>query len=375
MKTKALPAAVALACALVLSPTSARAGAQQEAAPPKAEAETTDLRARVAELERRLQLLEQAMVEKDARIAELQARLNQRGGGPGMELPEFRFRINPEELQPHMRELEDFLRGRLDRGWDDEPKGQPWEREALGAPKPRLGVALQDATPELAARYKNDVKTGAFITEVQPDSVAEKAGLMPGDCVLNFDNKPIEGAQDLVETVRAAPEGRHGLIVKRRGEELALQINLDKPAAAPFPEAPQRGWWRGRDRAAGRMGKETVEVKASALELTPQLAEALKLDDQQRKKMEEVLAAHSKKLSEEYAEQTAAGRRGLLAVNTDPTALIRKHGAAAEDELRGTLTEEQLRIWRDWRARRQGVSISRHLETGPQGQPQEGLEF
>ena len=48
----------------------------------------------------------------------------------------------------------------------------------------RLGVLIQDLTPELAGALNLDISQGAVITRVEPESPAEKAGLAAGDVVV-----------------------------------------------------------------------------------------------------------------------------------------------------------------------------------------------
>src|SRR5690606_1451724 len=56
--------------------------------------------------------------------------------------------------------------------------------EQGGAPNPaRLGIAVEDLTPELAQQLGVQGQQGAVIAQVQPGSAAEDAGLMRGDVI------------------------------------------------------------------------------------------------------------------------------------------------------------------------------------------------
>jgi len=61
----------------------------------------------------------------------------------------------------------------------------------------RLGVRIQTVTPALAQALDLGVDHGALITQVEPGSSAEKAGLEPGDVIIAVDGKDIRDADDL----------------------------------------------------------------------------------------------------------------------------------------------------------------------------------
>lgn len=55
-----------------------------------------------------------------------------------------------------------------------------------------IGANAQTITPDLAAALKLSRDWGVIISDVLPDSPAEKAGLKPKDIVLTLDNRPID---------------------------------------------------------------------------------------------------------------------------------------------------------------------------------------
>jgi serine protease DegQ len=61
----------------------------------------------------------------------------------------------------------------------------------------RLGVAIQDLTPDLAESMRVMGEQGAVIAQVETNSAAERAGLRSGDVVVAIDGRPIHGATDL----------------------------------------------------------------------------------------------------------------------------------------------------------------------------------
>ncbi|MDR2105878.1 MAG: trypsin-like peptidase domain-containing protein [Coriobacteriales bacterium] len=65
-----------------------------------------------------------------------------------------------------------------------------------------LGVQLQTVDAGNASSLNSDVKAGAYIGEVVPDSPADKAGLRKGDIVTKMDGVAISSAAELVINVR-----------------------------------------------------------------------------------------------------------------------------------------------------------------------------
>ncbi len=78
----------------------------------------------------------------------------------------------------------------------------------------QLGVVVQDLTPDLAEAFGLDISRGAVISEVVPDSSANRAGLERGDVVTAVNGAPIRGAAHL--------RNRIGLL--RLGEAVELEV-------------------------------------------------------------------------------------------------------------------------------------------------------
>lgn len=64
-----------------------------------------------------------------------------------------------------------------------------------------LGVGAQDITPELASAFNTTAAKGAAVTQILPNSPAEKAGIQVGDIITGMNGTEIKNANDLVNAV------------------------------------------------------------------------------------------------------------------------------------------------------------------------------
>jgi serine protease Do len=109
----------------------------------------------------------------------------------------------------------------------------------------RLGVGIQPVTKELAQSFRLDSATGAVVTNVEPGSPADKAGLKPGDVILSYNGKKIENPNDLPRFVAGTKPGEKAeLEIWRNGkrEQVAAAVGefpSEQRAEAPgTPSAP-----------------------------------------------------------------------------------------------------------------------------------------
>ena len=81
----------------------------------------------------------------------------------------------------------------------------------------RIGLALQTLTPDVADQLGIERGTkGAVITDVVAGSPAERAGLKPGDVIVEVDRTPVASSEQAVEALRAA-RGNGGHLLRVRG--------------------------------------------------------------------------------------------------------------------------------------------------------------
>ncbi len=92
--------------------------------------------------------------------------------------------------------------------------------EVLQHGHPRRGyVGLAGQPVQLAARQQQDVsrERGLLIIAVTPEGPADRAGLLVGDVILDFDGQRIESAEDLLDLLSADRVGKHVTIRMVRG--------------------------------------------------------------------------------------------------------------------------------------------------------------
>ncbi len=90
-----------------------------------------------------------------------------------------------------------------------------------------LGVMIQDVTRELAESFGMAKPGGALVSQVLPDSPAEKAGIEVGDVILEFGGREVTSSAALPPMVGSSPVGEEvPLKVLRQGAVKKLTVVL-----------------------------------------------------------------------------------------------------------------------------------------------------
>jgi serine protease Do len=71
-----------------------------------------------------------------------------------------------------------------------------------------IGVTVRDVSTEEGQRAKLSPPQGAYVTQVESGSPAEKAGIMTGDIIVEFDGERVRSARQLSRLVRESPDDR-----------------------------------------------------------------------------------------------------------------------------------------------------------------------
>ena len=126
--------------------------------------------------------------------------------------------------------LEDLIhKGKVVRGW--------------------LGVEIKEIDSAIQKQFGLPDKEGALVNNVLKNSPAEKAGLMRGDVIRNFDEKKITNPQELQEIVaHTAPNKKVKVEIIREQKTKIIELTLaEMPTkieeVATVPEEKKEEWW------------------------------------------------------------------------------------------------------------------------------------
>jgi len=83
----------------------------------------------------------------------------------------------------------------------------------------KLGMRVEELTPELASRFGYQGEEGVIILEVFPGSIAEMAGLARGDLIKEINGKKVKSLKDYLKITKRALKGKSPIrLLVKRGE-------------------------------------------------------------------------------------------------------------------------------------------------------------
>jgi len=105
----------------------------------------------------------------------------------------------------------------------------------------KLGVSIQNVSPELAEAFGLPKVAGALVSSLENGGPAERAGLQPGDVVLQYDGKAIENSADFARAIGgSAPGASVKLQVWRDGSPREFIVTLGEIDAGPLAKMPEQ---------------------------------------------------------------------------------------------------------------------------------------
>ncbi len=91
---------------------------------------------------------------------------------------------------------------------------------------PGIGVLVQDVTKENREELKVEVEEGAYIWQVVNGGAADRAGLAPGDVILQIENKPIKNADELVDEIQRYKVGEKVTLLVAKGGKKDKKVKV-----------------------------------------------------------------------------------------------------------------------------------------------------
>ncbi len=128
----------------------------------------------------------------------------------------------------------------------------------------RIGIQVSDVPSNAASALGLDQARGAIAAAVEPDGPAARAGMKPGDVVVEYNGQPITDTRQLVDLVTATKPGTTVPVrVIRDGQPVTLQVAVEALNLVEEQEQPESTDETGgfglqlRDQPAGRGGPQT----------------------------------------------------------------------------------------------------------------------
>src|SRR5271165_4200774 len=105
----------------------------------------------------------------------------------------------------------------------------------------RIGVAIQDLTPDIAQALGTSQTQGAVIARVEPGSPAERAGLRTNDLVIAINGAPMRSGTELRNRVGLSRIGDEvELTVERGGTERTVSVRIEKATTTAQRQRPRQ---------------------------------------------------------------------------------------------------------------------------------------
>jgi serine protease Do len=82
----------------------------------------------------------------------------------------------------------------------------------------KLGLKVAPVTPEVARELGVEAGSGVLVQAVRSGSVAEEAGLQPGDVITEVNRKPTKNPEEFKSAIDKTKEGQSVLLLVRRGD-------------------------------------------------------------------------------------------------------------------------------------------------------------
>ena len=133
-----------------------------------------------------------------------------------------------------------------------------------------LGVAIRPVSQEDSEQFKVKVHNGVMVGEVRDNTPAAKAGVQPGDVILQFAGQAVNNPRELQNLVERSPIGSsQSMVLLRDGKQMTINVICNElPADAAALARPSN-----RGESGGGSSFDQLGIQAETL--TGSLAEQL----------------------------------------------------------------------------------------------------
>jgi serine protease Do len=126
----------------------------------------------------------------------------------------------------------------------------------------RMGVGINDVTPENATFFHLNNASGALVSQVEPDSPASKAGLKVGDVITELNGKKMENSGQLQAVISGhRPGDKVTLGIIRDGKTQSMPITLEAISKKSEEASSGRGQQQGKARWGVGLENLTPDIR------------------------------------------------------------------------------------------------------------------
>ena len=111
----------------------------------------------------------------------------------------------------------------------------------------RLGVRVEELTPELGEYFKVASGKGVLVMSVVDESAAKKAGIKSGDVITKVNDTAIADSDDLVSALRKLDAGPAKVTVVRKGATQVISVTLPEPQTMKMRTPSAMRWYMNDD--------------------------------------------------------------------------------------------------------------------------------
>ncbi len=127
-----------------------------------------------------------------------------------------------------------------------------------------LGVKIQTVTDEIATSFGMDKAKGALVSNIIKDSPAAKAGVKPGDIIIEFNTNPVKDMRELPRMVAETDIGKTvEIAVWRNKARVALKVNLGQ-----LEKAEKSGITASKTAKKKPVEKKSLEINELGISLS-----------------------------------------------------------------------------------------------------------